>query len=105
MPERVYRAGNLPLSLMRVRIFTGRTHQIRVHAAHIGYPVAGDARYGDFEANRRLRDLGLRRMFLHAQSLSVDLPRLGRRLDVSLPLPPELETFLGSLQPDGRDLR
>jgi 23S rRNA pseudouridine955/2504/2580 synthase len=105
MPERVYRAGNLPLSLMRVRIFTGRTHQIRVHAAHIGYPVAGDARYGDFEANRRLRDLGLRRMFLHAQSLSVDLPRLGRRLEVSLPLPPELETFLGSLQPDGRDLR
>ena len=61
------------LTLVEVRLLTGRTHQIRVHAAHLGAPVAGDEKYGDSEANRRLRDLGLKRLFLHAGD--PDLPR------------------------------
>jgi 23S rRNA pseudouridine955/2504/2580 synthase len=61
-------------SYCEVRIETGRTHQIRVHARHIGHPVAGDDKYGDVEANRRLREqAGLRRLFLHAASLEFAL--------------------------------
>jgi 23S rRNA pseudouridine955/2504/2580 synthase len=97
-PEKTYKTDDLALSQMRVRIYTGRTHQIRVHAAHIGHPVAGDAKYGDFEANHRLRELGLRRMFLHALSLSVELPSLKRRLEAKVPLAPELREFLQKLR-------
>ncbi len=98
MPERVLRLpGGIALSLVQVRIFTGRTHQIRVHAAHLGYPVAGDGKYGDFEVNRRLREWGLKRMFLHAESLSADLTALGRRLEAQAPLAADLQTFLERL--------
>jgi 23S rRNA pseudouridine955/2504/2580 synthase len=94
-PERQLRLkGSVSLSLMRVRIFTGRTHQIRVHAAHLQHPVAGDGKYGDFETNRLLRDRGLRRMFLHAESLSAELPALGCRLDARAPLAADLQAFL-----------
>lgn len=86
--------GGQALSLMRVRIFTGRTHQIRVHAAHLEHPVAGDGKYGDFDVNHRLRELGLRRMFLHARSLSATLPELGYRLDAQAPLAPDLRDFI-----------
>ena len=61
-------------SYCEVRIATGRTHQIRVHAQHIGHPVAGDDKYGDPEANCRLREkAGLRRLFLHASSMEFAL--------------------------------
>jgi len=61
-------------SYCEVRIETGRTHQIRVHAQHIGHPVAGDDKYGDVEVNKRLREqIGLRRLFLHAASLEFTL--------------------------------
>lgn len=85
-------------SYCEVRIETGRTHQIRVHAAHIGHPVAGDAKYGDPDANRRLRDqAGLRRLFLHAASLEFALE--GGRVPYVLnaPLAPELGEVLDRL--------
>jgi 23S rRNA pseudouridine955/2504/2580 synthase len=84
-------------TLMEVRIFTGRTHQIRVHAAHIGYPVAGDDKYGDWEANRRFKALGLKRMFLHARSLSFQHPASGAPVSVTAPLDEELQALLQRL--------
>ena len=81
--------------LMEATLGTGRTHQIRVHAAHIGHPLAGDAKYGDKEANKRFRNKGLHRMFLHASHLAFDLD--GRSYDFSAPLPEELKAFLDVL--------
>jgi 23S rRNA pseudouridine955/2504/2580 synthase len=81
---------------VEVLIDTGRTHQIRVHAAHLGAPVAGDDKYGDAEANRRLRQLGLRRLFLHAAELSFELPD-GPGYSISAPLPPDLAALLEAL--------
>jgi 23S rRNA pseudouridine955/2504/2580 synthase len=92
-------------SLLEVAIATGRTHQIRVHAAHMGHPVAGDDRYGDPEFNARLVRQGLRRMFLHAHSVQFVWPDTGEELAVSVPLPPELAAFLTALErPDRADL-
>jgi len=56
-------------SLLEAELKTGRTHQIRVHAAHIGYPIAGDEKYGDKEFNRKMGLLGLKRLFLHAKEI------------------------------------
>jgi len=61
------------LSLMEVKLYTGRTHQIRVHAQSTGHPVAGDKKYGDAEFNTRLKDKGFKRMYLHAYQLSFAL--------------------------------
>jgi 23S rRNA pseudouridine955/2504/2580 synthase len=84
-------------TLVEVRIETGRTHQIRVHLAHAGHPVAGDDKYGDTEFNSALRLLGLKRMFLHAASLSFTWP--GNRGDFSAnaPLPSDLKALLERL--------
>lgn len=84
-------------SLMEVELGTGRTHQIRVHAAHIGFPVAGDAKYGNAEFNRGLRRRGLRRLFLHAASLEFKDPHNGRLIHVEAPLEADLEQVLGAL--------
>lgn len=81
-------------SLVRAVIETGRTHQIRSHAAHLGHPVAGDTKYGDFEFNRKLKREGLKRMFLHAESITLPLPGARRQLAITAPLPAELATFL-----------
>ena len=75
-------------ALLRVRLETGRTHQIRVHLAAIGLPVAGDPAYGV------AGDLGLERQFLHAARLAFDHPFTAERIDVSAALPPELEAAL-----------
>ena len=86
-------------SYCEVRIETGRTHQIRAHAAHIGHPVAGDAKYGDEAVNRRLREqAGLKRLFLHAASLEFALE--GGRVPYVLnaPLAPELGEMLDRLR-------
>ena len=92
--------GNLPgFSLLDAELKTGRTHQIRVHLAHLGFPIAGDDKYGDFEANKRLAKQGLKRMFLHAASLEFRHPRTGEPVRVQAPLAPELESFLRSLKP------
>jgi len=107
---RVHRAGKIAISefkplthfrdvatLADVSIRTGRTHQIRVHAAFAGHPVAGDDKYGDRECSARLRALGLRRMFLHASSLSFRWPDTGAEFRAAAPLPPELEAVLARL--------
>jgi 23S rRNA pseudouridine955/2504/2580 synthase len=83
-------------SLLQCQPRTGRTHQIRVHAKHAGHPLAGDERYGDEEENRKLKKLGLRRMFLHAQSISFP-DKHGNDLHFTAPLPPDLEHFLDKL--------
>ncbi len=85
-------------SYCEVRIETGRTHQIRVHAQHIGHPVAGDDKYGDEATNRRLREqVGLRRMFLHASTLEFALDGGASPYLLNAPLAPELIDVLDRL--------
>jgi 23S rRNA pseudouridine955/2504/2580 synthase len=83
-------------SLIEATLHTGRTHQIRVHAAHCGHPVLGDAKYGDTARNAELSALGLTRMFLHAHSVGFAWPG-GEECSFSAPLPPELKTVLDHL--------
>jgi 23S rRNA pseudouridine955/2504/2580 synthase len=85
---------------VEVLIDTGRTHQIRVHAAHAGLPVAGDPKYGNAEANRRLRAVGLDRLFLHAAELAFDDAE-GRHFAFAAPLPPALRAVLDALAKAG----
>lgn len=85
-------------SYCEVRIETGRTHQIRVHAAHLGHPVAGDDKYGAEDVNRRLRDqVGLKRLFLHAASLKFALDQGNAPYLLNAPLAPELADVLDRL--------
>ena len=85
-------------SWCEVRIETGRTHQIRVHAQHIGHPVAGDDKYGDPEVNRRLREqIGLKRLALHAASMEFALEGGSVPYVLHAPLAPELATALDAL--------
>jgi len=84
-------------SLIEAIIHTGRTHQIRVHAAFCAHPVAGDAKYGDAAFNESLATLGLTRMFLHAHSLSFAWPDGGAEHSFSAPLPPPLRALLDQL--------
>jgi len=86
-------------TLLQAELHTGRTHQIRVHLAHIGYPIAGDDKYGDFEWNRELARKGLKRMFLHAAELRFEHPLTGIPVCVRSPLPQALDEFLRTLQP------
>lgn len=87
-------------TLVRARLLTGRTHQIRVHLAHLNHPIAGDEKYGDFAWNRELARAGLKRMFLHAERLAFDHPRGGDRLELQAPLPVELQRFMATLDAD-----
>lgn len=82
-------------SLLEVTIKTGRTHQIRVHLASAGHPIAGDDKYGDFELNRQLVRAGLKRMFLHAWRLKLTHPVTGNALELQAQLPPELAGWTG----------
>jgi len=91
-------------TLMEVTLHTGRTHQIRVHAAHAGHPVAGDEKYGDADFNETLRALGLKRMFLHAHSLSFSWPR-GGDFSINTPLPAELAELIDVLAARGSRAR
>jgi len=81
------------VSLLEAELLTGRTHQIRVHLAHLRHPVLGDDKYGDFELNKRLRKEGLKRMFLHAASLGLAHPATGAALRLEAPLPKDLRAF------------
>jgi len=86
-------------SLLEVTIRTGRTHQIRVHLASSGHPIAGDDKYGDFAVNRQLHKDGLSRMFLHAWRLKFSHPAGGDAVELQSPLPPDLQTFLEHVAP------
>ena len=99
MPEQHF--GKLA-TLMAIEIGTGRTHQIRVHAAYAGHPVAGDEKYGDKAGNDALREFGLRRMFLHAHSLEFARPGTGEKFSITAPLSEELQAVLGNLQKVGK---
>lgn len=81
-------------TLLSAELETGRTHQIRVHLAHLGHPIAGDDKYGDFEWNRELSRNGLKRMFLHAAELDLEHPLTGEPLRLRVPLPPDLSRYL-----------
>lgn len=86
------------LSLLEAELKTGRTHQIRVHLSHLGFPIAGDDKYGDFPWNKELQRQGLKRMFLHAHRAVIRHPLTGETLTLEAPLPQELERFLLSLE-------
>jgi 23S rRNA pseudouridine955/2504/2580 synthase len=90
-------------SLVEVDLHTGRTHQIRVHAAHIDYPLAGDARYGDPEFNRTMKTLGLRRLFLHAHLIEFTEPASDEILTISTPLGNDLKQVLDNLETHSDD--
>jgi len=83
-------------SLLQCSPLTGRTHQIRVHLQSAGFPIAGDDRYGDPDANKRVKALGLARLFLHAQSISFP-DEHGNELHFAAPLPDDLDRFLSAL--------
>jgi len=76
---------------------TGRTHQIRVHLAHVGFPLCGDDKYGDFALNKALEAEGLKRMFLHAAQLGFVHPLTGERIALQSELPGELRAFIEHL--------
>lgn len=84
-------------SLLEAELKTGRTHQIRVHLAHLGFPIAGDDKYGDFALNKLLAKQGLKRMFLHASRAVVTHPQTGADLALEAPLPAALRLFLDGL--------
>jgi 23S rRNA pseudouridine955/2504/2580 synthase len=84
-------------SLVEVELETGRTHQIRVHAAHAGYPLAGDEKYGDAEFNEAMKAHGLNRMFLHAHQVSFTWPETGVEFSMNAALPDELRSVIDTL--------
>jgi 23S rRNA pseudouridine955/2504/2580 synthase len=84
-------------SLLEAQLKTGRTHQIRVHLSHLGYPILGDEKYGDFALNKALHKEGLKRMFLHAWKMDFAHPITGEPLSLEAPLPEPLGAFLARL--------
>jgi 23S rRNA pseudouridine955/2504/2580 synthase len=86
-------------TLMEVDIPTGRTHQIRVHASFAGHPLLGDDKYGDRARNAELKKHGLKRTFLHAQSIAFDWPGTGVPFHMSAPLAPDLAAVLDAITP------
>jgi 23S rRNA pseudouridine955/2504/2580 synthase len=86
-----------PFSLLEAELKTGRTHQIRVHLAHLGFPIAGDDKYGDFPLNKTIKKQLLKRMFLHASQVGITHPDSGQPLRFDAPLPAELQAFLTQL--------
>jgi 23S rRNA pseudouridine955/2504/2580 synthase len=88
-------------SLLEAQLKTGRTHQIRVHLAHLGFPIVGDDKYGDFALNKALQREGLKRMFLHAWKIGFPHPVSGDKLNLSAPLPEELRRFLAKIEAEG----
>ncbi len=81
-------------TLVRAKLLTGRTHQIRVHALYKGHPVAGDEKYGDKEFNKEMKQKGLKRLFLHAHTLAFVLPSTGEEIRVTSPLDADLAECL-----------
>ena len=84
--------------LTEVKLFTGRTHQIRVHAAWSGHPVAGDDKYGDRDFNKTLKSFGLKRLFLHAWRLGIQHPLTGEPMQLEAPLPDKLQLVINNLE-------
>ena len=84
--------------LTEVVLYTGRTHQIRVHAAHLGHPLAGDDKYGQRTFNKDMKKFGLKRMFLHAWKLGIRHPGSDEYIELEAPLPQNLENVITKLK-------
>ena len=98
----LHQVGLSHLTLVQATLKTGRTHQIRVHLQSQQCPIAGDERCGDYQANKRLQKLGLKRMFLHAAELHLDHPLTGEKLILKAPLPQDLAQFVLMLENAGK---
>ena len=84
-------------TLLEAQLVTGRTHQLRVQLAHLGFPIVGDDKYGDFANNKALQKKGLKRMFLHSAETKLRHPVSNDKLQLLAPMPLELDKFLKSL--------
>ena len=84
-------------TLVQANLKTGRTHQIRVHLAHLHFPILGDDKYGNFRLNKEFTKFGLRRMFLHAHQFSFSHPRNGSKIELKSPISAELRDVLVSI--------
>lgn len=84
-------------SLLEAKLVTGRTHQLRVQLAHLGFPIVGDDKYGDFDLNKKLQKLGMKRMFLHSSETKLHHPLSNERLRLFAPLPAMLAKFIETL--------
>ena len=86
-------------TLVHAKPKTGRTHQIRVHAAWLGHPIDGDERYGENEVNKAFKQRGYKRLFLHAEQLQFAHPTTGQALHFTAPLPKDLQTLIDNEKP------
>jgi 23S rRNA pseudouridine955/2504/2580 synthase len=102
--ERVWQDREPPLALLEAELKTGRTHQIRVHLTHLGFPLAGDDKYGDFAWNKTLAREGLKRMFLHAHRLAFAHPATGEHVEITSALPADLVAFVARLDASMADV-
>ena len=85
------------MSLLEAQLKTGRTHQIRVHLAHLGFPILGDEKYGDFALNKNLKRDGLKRMALHAWRMAFRHPLTGAPLECVAPLPDSFGGYISAV--------
>lgn len=85
------------MSLLEAQLKTGRTHQIRVHLSHLGFPILGDEKYGDFALNRKLKPEGLKRMALHAWRIAFRHPLTATPLECVAPLPEGLRDYIAAV--------
>lgn len=100
MPRKNFSHNNLDATLVEIKLITGRTHQARVHAAHLGRPIAGDDKYGDKHFNATMKQLGLKRLFLHAAKLVFTHPTKDCKMRIEAPLPEDLNVVLEKLSSD-----
>jgi len=94
IPQKIFTEA----SLLEAQLFSGKTHQIRVHAAHLGYPIAGDDKYGDYEFNKTMKQKGLKRLFLHAAEVKFKLETDDQPIHVKSALDDELTLVLAKLE-------
>lgn len=89
-------------TLLEAQLITGRTHQLRVQLAHLGFPILGDDKYGDYALNKSLQKRGLKRMFLHSAETGIRHPLNQESLKLVAPLPPELVAFLNRIESESK---
>ena len=86
------------MSLLEAQLKTGRTHQIRVHLSHLGFPILGDEKYGDFALNKALRPRGLKRMALHAWRMAFRHPLTATPVECVAPLPESIGSYIAAIE-------
>jgi len=93
-PQKNFSIDGVDAAMVEIKLITGRTHQARVHSAHLGKPIAGDEKYGDKNFNVQMRKLGLKRLFLHAAKVTFTHPAQDCKMSLEAPLPEELTNVL-----------